>query len=91
MPSLGLGNSRPSLGQTLIQGVPEPREPREGAIRKPSQRRWDFQVEGKSRQVEGAVWARLAVGVLWAAGTSLERPGMAGKGDETSSTRNKRL
>ena len=37
--SVGLGNSRLSLGWTLMQGVPEPRKPREGAIRKPSQKR----------------------------------------------------
>ena len=34
MPSLGWGKMRQSLGQTLQKGVLEPREPREGAIRK---------------------------------------------------------
>ena len=34
MPSLGWGNTRQRLGHTLQKGVLEPREPREGAIRK---------------------------------------------------------
>lgn len=32
--NLGWGNTRQRLGQTLQKGVLEPREPREGAIRK---------------------------------------------------------
>lgn len=51
MTSLGWGNMRQRLGQTLQKGALEPREPREGAIRRPCQRRWTSRLkEGKTCQ-----------------------------------------